>query len=212
MWDLGDDPGTEELVRRADEGDGVARQRLLARHRKRLRSMVAGRLDRRLSARVDPSDVVQDALADAGEKLDDYLLRRPLPFYPWLLRLAVERLIRLRRHHIGCQKRGVGREVAGDRPLADGSGRRLADNLAASGTSPSRHAIREESRHRLLLTLDRLAPPDREILVLKYLEGLNFGEIAARLGVKEGTVKVRHFRALDRVRKLLGEGVEGGDP
>ena len=47
--------------------------------------MVAVRLDRRLAARVDPSDVVQEALADAAPRpLDDYLRDRPLPFYPWL--------------------------------------------------------------------------------------------------------------------------------
>jgi hypothetical protein len=68
-----DDPDTEALVDRARAGDREAREQLLVRHRKRLRQMVALRMDRRLLARVDPSDVVQGALTDAAQELSDYL-------------------------------------------------------------------------------------------------------------------------------------------
>ena len=61
-----DDRSTDDLLRRAEAGDPAACQELLARFRERLRLMVAVRLDRRLAARVDPSDVVQEALADAA--------------------------------------------------------------------------------------------------------------------------------------------------
>jgi RNA polymerase sigma-70 factor (ECF subfamily) len=74
---------TEDLLRRAAAGEGAAREQLLARHRDRLRHVVAMRLDRRLAARVDPSDVIQEAMADAAGKLPEYLRQRPLPFYPW---------------------------------------------------------------------------------------------------------------------------------
>ena len=75
---------TEQLLERIGKGDPVARQQLLARHRDRLRRMVAFRLDRRLAARVDPSDIVQESLAAANQRLSDYLRDRPLPFYAWL--------------------------------------------------------------------------------------------------------------------------------
>ena len=75
-------PDTEELLRRAEQGDDQARQSVLVRHRERLKHMVAVHLDRRLAARVDPSDVVQEALIEAAQGLDDYLRQRPLPFYP----------------------------------------------------------------------------------------------------------------------------------
>ena len=76
------DPDTEQLLERAGRGESGACQQLLTRHRDRLRQMIAVRLDRRLAARVDPSDVVQEALADAVRKLAGYLEQRPLPFYP----------------------------------------------------------------------------------------------------------------------------------
>src|SRR5947208_13646251 len=124
------DPDTDVLVDRAASGDGSARQQLLVRHRGRLRQMVAVRLDPRLAARVDPSDVVQEALADAARKLDGYLRDRPLPFYPWLRRLAWERIVLLHRRHVRSQRRSVTRE---ERPmeLPDGSVRESARPLSA---------------------------------------------------------------------------------
>src|SRR3954470_14962146 len=74
---------TEELLDRAGAGDSAARQQLLARHRARLRRTVAVRMDRRLAARVDASDIVQESLADAARQLDDYLRDRPIPFRAW---------------------------------------------------------------------------------------------------------------------------------
>src|SRR5450755_3859141 len=92
-------PDTDLLLDRAASGDGTARQQLFDRHRRHLRRMVSLRLDRRLASRVDPSDVVQEALADAAKKFAAYLRDRPLPFYPWLRRLAWERLVKLHAQH-----------------------------------------------------------------------------------------------------------------
>ena len=58
---------TDQLLRRIADGDLTARDALLARHRGRLRQMVALRLDRRVAARVDPSDVVQETLLEAAQ-------------------------------------------------------------------------------------------------------------------------------------------------
>jgi len=75
-------PDTEFLLRRAEAGDPTARDALLRRHRPRLRQLVALKLDHRLAARVDPSDVVQETLTEAARKLPTYARLRPLPFYP----------------------------------------------------------------------------------------------------------------------------------
>src|SRR5438309_2767338 len=70
-------PETDALLDLAGRGDDHARWRLLDRHRARLLRMIAVRMDGRLAARLDPSDVVQEALADAARALPDYLSRRP---------------------------------------------------------------------------------------------------------------------------------------
>src|SRR5439155_5624519 len=135
------------------------------RHRERLRRMVAIRLDRRIWARFDPSDVVQEALAQAARRLPDYLERRPMAYYPWLRQFAWERLVQLHRHHIDARRRSVARE---EPPLPDASARLLAERLVASDTNASRRLIRAELRDRVRAALDDLPPRDREVLVLRY--------------------------------------------
>src|SRR5262249_18210140 len=97
---------TDELLRRSARGDNAARQDLLARHRGRLLKMIAVPLDRRLLARLDPSDVVQEVLLEAHGKMEDYLRDRPIPFYPWLRQIAWQRLVKFHQHH-HAQKRRV---------------------------------------------------------------------------------------------------------
>jgi RNA polymerase sigma-70 factor (ECF subfamily) len=117
-------PDTEELLRRCVAGEDRARQQLLTRHHDRLRQMVAVRLDRRLLARLDPSDIVQEVLLEAHQKLDGYLRERPLPFYPWLRQIAWQRLVKLHEHH-HAGKRGVLREEARLTRCAAAPARRL---------------------------------------------------------------------------------------
>jgi DNA-directed RNA polymerase specialized sigma24 family protein len=140
-----DDSETEELLARAGAGDAAACQELLERFRPRLCRMVAVRLDRRLAARLDPADVVQEAIFEASQRLDEYLEERPLPFYPWLRRLTWKRLVKLHHRHLGTQKRSAGREEPLLR-LPDESALELAERLVAPGTSPSHRAVREEMR------------------------------------------------------------------
>jgi RNA polymerase sigma-70 factor (ECF subfamily) len=196
-------PDTDELLNRTAHGDRAARDELLVRHRQRLRQAVAYRLDRRLAARVDPSDVVQEVLAEAARKLPDYLRERPLPFYPWLLQMALERLVTLHRRHVQAQRRSVRREEPGLLPLPDESASELADRLVASASSPSQRLLRREARERVRAALMLLAPADREVLELRHLEQLSVAETAAVLGTSTGAAKARHLRAVQRLRALL---------
>ena len=85
---------------------------LLLRHRPELLSFVELHLDPRLRARIDPSDVVLEAQLELVRRLDDFLSRKPMPFRLWLRKNAYERLLNLRRDHVGRQRRTVRREVA----------------------------------------------------------------------------------------------------
>jgi RNA polymerase sigma-70 factor (ECF subfamily) len=201
-------PDTDALLDQAAGGDADARSRLLARHRDRLARMVACRLDRRLAPRIDPSDVVQEVLAEADRKLGRYLAERPLPFYLWLRQLAWEHLAALHRRHVRARKRSVRREDPGVLDLPEESAAELAARLVTSGTSPTQAALREELRQRVRLALRALAERDREVLVLRHLEGLSVAQTAEVLGVSDGAVKVRHLRALERIRAILDDTPE----
>jgi len=193
---------TDHLLARAAAGDAAARDDLLRRHRGRLRRMVAVRADPRLAARVDPSDVVQDTLAEAHRRLDEYLRDRPLPFYPWLRQLAQNRLIDLHRRHVLARRRTVTREEAAGLP--DRSALALAERLFARQSSPSAGLHRRERRDRVRAALAALPDADREVLVLRVLEEMPTRDIAAVLGITESSVRSRQVRALGRLRKLLG--------
>ncbi len=197
-------PDTEELIARASVGDDRARQQLLIRHHDRLIRMVAVRLDRRMAARVDPADIVQEAMLEASQNLSDYLRDRPLPFHAWLRQYVWQRLSKLRRHHLGAQRRSVEREEAGDWNLPDESTAILADRLLARDSSPSQQILREEQRQRIQAALARLGPRDREVLVLRHLEQLPTVEVAEVLGISLAAVKKRQVRALERLRALWG--------
>jgi RNA polymerase sigma-70 factor, ECF subfamily len=202
------DGDTDRIIERAAVGDRSARQELLVRHRGRLRQMVALRIDRRIAARVDPSDVVQDALADAARSLSDYLRNRPIPFYPWLRHFAWERLVQLHRFHRQAQRRSVHREELRIDVLPDESEAALAERLAYSGSSPSERLVRDELLERVKAALESLDLRDREVLILRYLEQLKTSEIAAVLAISEAAVKTRHRRALERLRRQLDDDRE----
>lgn len=196
-------PNTNELLKLASSGDATAVNTLLSCHRARLRRLIDVWLDPRVRRRVDPSDVVQDALVEAQRQLPDYLQRRPLPFYPWLRQFAVHQLQKTHRRHLRTQRRSVKCEEPWGLALSEEAGYELADQLNASGNSPSRQLARYDLRLRVRASLEELGERDREVLVLRYLEQLSIREIAAVAGASEAAVKMRHIRALERLRRLL---------
>jgi RNA polymerase sigma-70 factor (ECF subfamily) len=206
------EPDTDVLLAEVSQGNASARSQLLDRHRDRLRQMIAVRLDRRVAARVDPSDVVQEILLEADRQLADYLETRPLPFYPWLRQIAGNKLMDLYRRHISAQRRSVSREDLSLARLPDDSAWQLAERLFAPGSGPLEQVVREEMRRQVREALDRLAERDREVLVLRHLERLTTAEIAEVLGISEPAVHTRHLRALQRLGTLLKKHLKGEQP
>jgi RNA polymerase sigma-70 factor (ECF subfamily) len=201
-----DSEQTQHLLERAQAGEPDARDQLLDRHTEFLRRVVELRMDPRLRGRFDPSDVVQEALLEAACRLPDYLQRRPMPFRLWLRDTAVQRLGKLQRRHLGTQRRAVGREV----PLPDRSSLVLAQCLQSAGLSPSGQLKRAEVVQRVQESLAQLQKSDREVLLLRAVEGLSNSEIAFQLGVSAEAVSKRHGRALLRLGTLLRAAGFGG--
>ncbi len=207
---LPDDADTDRLLERARQRDAGAFEELLARHRHRLRQMVAVRMDNRISARVDPSDVVQEAMAEATKRFDAYVQEPVVAFYPWLRRIAWERLVDLHRRHIGAEKRSVTRERS--LGLSDASTMRFAELLKARDDGPLKHMLRQELHGRVRAALAELDDNDREILVLRHLEQLNTHECAAVLGITENAAVQRHVRALRRFKRILADDITESHP
>lgn len=192
-----------KLLKQARDGDQQAAERLLASNRDKLWRMVQARIDARLSARLDASDVVQEALMEANRRLPAFLQKNDDLFYPWLRAIAWERLVQLNRQHLGARKRSVHREVG--LQLPDASATQLSRQLAASISTPSRVAVRNELQQRVQQHLESLQPADKEVLLLRHLEQLPMSEVAGVLGVTLAAAQSRYRRALERLHELIGD-------
>src|SRR5262245_26990414 len=102
----------DELLEAAGHGDEGALAALIERHRDRLERMVRLRIDRRLQARVDPADVVQEAYLTARGKYTQYSADPHLPFFLWLRLEVGQKLVEVQRFHLGTQMRDAGQEVS----------------------------------------------------------------------------------------------------
>jgi RNA polymerase sigma-70 factor, ECF subfamily len=200
----GNSAETDRLLEQASRGTGPGLGPLLEHHRKRLRRMVALRLDPRLQGRIDASDVIQDTFLEASVRLPEYLRQPTMPFFLWLRFLTSQKLQELRRHHLGAQMRDAGREISlfhGALPAASSAA--LAAQLVGRGTGPSDAAIRAERKIRLQEALNSMDPVDREVLALRHFEQLNNTQTAQVLGLKESAASKRYVRALKKLKEIL---------
>lgn len=196
-----DSAQTQRLLEEIAGGDRQALEQLLDRHRPRLHAFIDARLDRKLRARVDPSDVVQDAQMEVARRMDDFLRRRPMPFHVWARKTAYERLLNLRRDHRKSARRSVDREVA----WPDRSSLLLARPFLSGSPTPSQRLAAREFADRVAHAVAQLAEADREILLMRHAEELPYEEIACLLEIEPAAARKRYGRALIRLQKVLSE-------
>ena len=187
-------------------------------HRERLRRMIDTRLDPRLRNRLDASDVVQETLVEAVARLPEYRQQSErMPLFAWLRFLAAQKLVQLRRRHLGAGIRDAGREVPLDGDAEGEDSVVLAEAIAASGLqSPSRVASRAELVETLTRVLGELDPRDRDVLLMRHFEQLPNVEIAEILGLSEPAASLRYMKAAQRLvqvlKRELGDGISLGGP
>ena len=203
MWP--DSEQTAELLQNARQGESSAVNELMERHRNAVRQMIQMRLDRAVAARVDASDVVQDVLLEASQRLNDFIESGSMPFHLWLRQLAKDRLIDMHRRHRGAQRRSVDREQR----VAAGSSERSSLNLdgvlADGQLTPAAASIRREIEQRFLTALQELGDDDRDIILMRHQEHLTNSEVAEALGLSQPAAGMRYLRALRKLREVLGE-------
>jgi RNA polymerase sigma-70 factor (ECF subfamily) len=203
MWPESD--RTQDILRDVAGGDAEAVNRLMDRHREAVRRMVQLRLDHAAARRVDASDVVQDVMLEASQRLTDYLRNPGMPFHLWLRQLALDRIIDMHRRHRGAQRRSVDREqnfsgVGNDEQSAAD----LAALLRDAELTPAAAALRKELQSRFVAALQQMDEGDREIIVMRHFEHLGNSEAAEALGLSAPAAGMRYLRAIRRLRELLG--------
>ncbi len=211
MWPNRDE--TDRLLDAARTGEPGAVDRLLGEFREPLRRVIGLRLDPAVARRVDASDIVQDVLIEANQRLTDYLKHPDMPFHLWLRHLAQDRIIDTHRRHRLAQRRSVDREQPVLRPAwVDESSASLVAQLVDTERTPTSEAIAHELQRRLADAIDQLAEDDREIILMRHHEALSNQEVAKALGLTEAAASMRYLRALRRLRSVLvPDGEAAGD-
>ena len=206
MW-----PTREQTDRLLDDARGNqpgAIDALLGQFREPLRRVVDLRLDPVLARRVDASDIVQDVLIEANQRLIEYLKSPTMPFHLWLRHLAQDRIIDTHRRHRLAQRRSIDREQPIARPawMDDESGASLVAQLVDHEKTPASEAIQTELTRRLMTAVGELSEDDRDIILMRHSEQLSNQDVAQQLGLTEAAASMRYLRALRRLRAVLLPG------
>jgi len=165
-------------------------------------------MDRRLAARVDASDVLQETYLEAFRRLPKYLRQEEMPFYLWLHWIAREKVLALHRRHLGAEKRAVTHEV----PLlpVDSSATFVSAVIAGHEPSPSQALAKNELAERLRLALGQLDNDERDLILWRHFEQLSARDMAQLLQISEAAAGKRYIRAVERLRTILVNlGVSG---
>ena len=184
----------KELVSRAKQGDDSAFAELVEQNQGRIYNLTL----RMTGNPEDAADLTQETFLNAWRALPEFQGNSSLA--TWLYRLAsnasIDFIRREKRH----------REAAPTVPLEFSGGESDESRtieLPDYRYSPEVSIERQELRSAIEQGLATLSEQHRTVLVLREIEGLSYGEIAAALQLEEGTVKSRISRARIELRKLL---------
>jgi RNA polymerase sigma-70 factor (ECF subfamily) len=184
--------GFEHTLARSRAGDREALEGLFAPWRPLLRLQAQQLLGRALAGRVDPSDVVQESLAQAYNDLAQFRGADEGAWVAWLRAMVAGHVAKAYRHHLAA-KRHPGREK-------DGAGEFLHDMRVAA---PDAALLGREEAAQLAAAIETLSPPMQEVVVRRAFLDEPFAEVAGALGRTEGAARVLWVRALRRLRATL---------
>jgi RNA polymerase sigma-70 factor (ECF subfamily) len=178
---------SDQLLRRAHEGDRAAFDVLVSKVQGRLTTLVRLRMGSLLKEKVTIEDVLQEALLRAFQSVERATFDTERSFFAWLATITERTLVDLARRHAARPAHALEREIPG-------------------GTvSPSRGLQREERFERLQRALDGLSPDHREVIILARLQRLPLKEIARRMDRSYSAVANLLSRALAELRSSFGD-------
>lgn len=179
-----------ELVTRVLNGDRNAYRPLVERYQNRVHAMVYGMIRDQEEAR----DIVQNAFIKAYQNLATFRIESS--FYTWLYRIAMNLAI----DHCRMAKRRRTSSFEESVASRDDDGNLLELHHT---DGPAKALQRKETHHRIFTAMEELTEEQREVILLREVEGLSYKEIADTMNVPEGTVMSRLFYARKRLQVLL---------
>ncbi len=184
-----------KLVAQCRSGDTRAFEKLVVKHQRSIYNIVL----RIISNEVDAAEIAQETFLSAWRKISDF--RGDAKFSTWLTSIAINQA----RSRWQYNQRKRTREESldcGDETL-DGP------PLQVASEQPSALEMMEQSQLRELLArcIEALEQGFREVLVLRDMRDMAYDEIGRILGLRDGTVKSRLFRAREAVKDCVSKGM-----
>jgi RNA polymerase sigma-70 factor, ECF subfamily len=176
----------------------------LDRFRPYLRLLARAYLDPRLRAKLDPSDLVQDALVKAVRAIDQFRGATDAELASWLRQILARHMANAVRD-LARDRRDAGRERSIE-AAAEQSSARLDAWLVAEVTSPSVRAERNEDLVRLARAIESLPDAQREAVTLHHLLRWTLDQVAGHMGRSPAAVAGLIKRALRQLRDELAPG------
>jgi RNA polymerase sigma-70 factor (ECF subfamily) len=180
------------LAARARDGDETAFEELIRQYHGKLYGLIYNMT----SNREDTEDLLQEVFAKAHGSLHRF--QGKSSFYTWIYRIAINRTInylKRRRKRQTLSLDAIDGAVERDRAYLELSSRE----------SPVRDVRLAELQERLNKALQTLSEKHRTVVVMHDIQGIPHQEIAAMLGVSEGTLRSRLFYARQQLQSELSE-------
>ncbi len=144
----------------------------------------------------DADEAVQDAFVKVFSHIESF--REDLPFEVWFTRILIN----------GCLDRQKARRRRArwivPQPEAEQGERSWAESVPTLGPSPEESLLLRERRAQIAAAVGRLSERQRAIFLLCHYEGCSSKEVSTITGLNESTVRVHLFRAVRKLRSLLG--------
>jgi RNA polymerase sigma-70 factor, ECF subfamily len=194
----------EQMLQRYRGGDAAALGSILESVAPYLNLLASMQIGRRLQGKVDASDIVQEVFLEAHRQIGNFRGVSEGEMLAWLRRILAGQIALTIRRYLGTQ----GRDVKLERELVtqlDESSMAMNREPAAACSTPSQHASRREQAVLLAEALSRLPEDYRQVIVLRHIEALSFGDVADRMGRSVDSVQKLWVRALAGLRAALGE-------
>jgi len=185
----------EELVQRHLLGDESAFPELVQRHIRSIYNLAY----RSTGDGMEAENIAQETFARAYAALPRW--QPGTPFKPWLLTIALN----LCRNW--ARKAGREQPIAQPRPTSDDEGDDPLDSVPDPGPDPLEALLAAETSEALERAVQALPLPYRQVIILRYVEGLSYEELAQTLGLPLNTVRTHLLRAKERLRRALVQGV-----
>ncbi len=197
------DASTEDMVRRAKDGEAEALNELFTRYHAIMVEVARRRLGPKLRRKEDPDDLAQTTFREATRDFKNYQYRGEDSLLRWLIQI-LQNKIRDKAEFYSASKRDAGPEMALDTPIDPNRDFGPHSDPPSRDLSVTRQVQRDERFEHLRQALEELSPEHRQAITLVFFQGMQLREAGERMGGKtEDAVRMMLRRAEGKLREVL---------